>query len=160
MRVAFPLFIHDAVSWLAGRDGAVDTAAAGLRAGETVRLAAGETLWTRPQRSYQPVNDVPAAERLVGPGIFQPMHDGFYLRRGADGADAWLAVNTGDREMSAVNAPSSSARSAAAAGMAAPVAAGSAWEAMRVWPPWVYLALMGFVLCALEWWGFHRRRTE
>ena len=160
LRVAFPLFIHDAVSWLAHRDGAGDAAAAGVRAGESIPLAAGESLWTRPQRAYRPLTDIPASDRVTGPGVFQPMRDGFYLRRSADGLDSWLAVNTSDREMSAINAnPAGPATSSAHP--AETIASGApAWDAVRAWPPWIYLALAGFVLCVLEWWGFHQRRTE
>ena len=95
---------------------------------------------------------------MTGPGVFQPLRDGFYLRRDAGGADIWLAVNTSDRAMSALNAAHLDVRPQAAIN-ALPVA-NSVWDAVRVWPPWVYLALIGFTLCALEWWGFHRRRTE
>ena len=28
------------------------------------------------------------------------------------------------------------------------------------WPIWQYLAIAAFALFALEWWLFHRRRTE
>ena len=93
----------------------------------------------------------------MGPGVFQLYRNGFYLRRGADGTDAWIAVNTGDRTMSALNAPG-----VASSSVPAPAAARFAgwWEAARVWPPWVYFALVALTLCALEWWGFHRRRTE
>ena len=158
LRVAFPLFIHNAVNWLAGRDGTTDPGT-GIRAGDTIRLAAGEFLWTRPQREFQPVGEIPPAERLAGPGVFQPLQDGFYLRRGAGGADIWLAVNTADREMSALNAPAPDGSGTTSG--ASPRATGSStWAAARVWPPWVYLALAGFVICTLEWWGFHRRRTE
>ena len=156
LRVAFPLLMRNTVDFLAGQDveGATE---AGVRAGEIVTLAEGETLWTRAQRSYQPVTEIPAAERVVGPGVFQPMQNGFYLRHAADGSERWLAVNTGDREMSMVNAAA-----ATGARQNAPEvrATGSEWRAAAVWPPWMYLALLAFALCALEWWGFHRRRTE
>ncbi len=156
LRVAFPLFVHDTVGWLAGRDHTAETAAAG-RAGEPIVLAPGETLWTRSQRTFQPVNDVPAAEKISGPGSFQPMRNGFYLKTERDGSTRWLAVNTGERDQSALNA---SAVGATRSGTPVAVTALGPWETVRVWPPWVYLALIAFVLCALEWWGFHRRRTE
>ena len=156
LRVAFPLFIHDAVGWLAGRTQTADTPDT-LRAGDPILLGAGETLWTRPQRTFQPINDVSAAETLTGPGVFQPERNGFYLRTARDGSTHWLAVNTGARDQSALNAHSGVA-TAASAPTGSPVT--SRWEAVRVWPPWVYLALMAFAVCALEWWGFHRRRTE
>ena len=149
LHVAFPLFVHNAVSWLAGREGAAD--AAEIRAGETIRLAAGESLWTRPQRDYQPVGEIPAGERQTGPGVFQPLRDGFYLRLGPGGVNTWLAVNTSDRAMSALNIPHPDAGTRATVDSVP--ATGSAWEAVRIWPPWVYLALAGFVLCALEWCG-------
>ena len=86
------------------------------------------------------------------------MQNGYYLRRGADGAETWFAVNTGDRAMSVLNAPGTTPATAASE---APVASAAGWwESVQVWPPWVYLALVAFALCALEWWGFHRRRTE
>ncbi len=163
LRVAFPLLIHNALQFVDNRDEAADVTGRSVRAGETTTLAPGETLWTRPQMAYQPLpaGGIPDAERTVGPGVFQPVRNGYYLRRSADGTDAWLAVNTGDRTMSALNAPGAAA-AASSEPAPAPTAARLAgwWEAARVWPPWVYLALMAFALCALEWWGFHRRRTE
>ena len=158
LRVAFPLFVRNAVNWLAGRDAAADAQTDGVRAGDPVRLAAGETLWTRAQHDYGPIGEVLALERVSGPAIFQPMQAGFYLRHRADGSDAWLAVNTFDRAMSALNVPASAAPRTANNGPGPTAATG--WEAVSIWPPWVYLALAGFVLSALEWWGFHRRRTE
>ena len=155
LRVAFPLFVHDAVGWLAGR-GQVAASADSLRAGETVLLAPRETLWTRAQRTFQPINDIPDAEKLHGPGVFQPMQNGFYLKTNSDGSTRWLAVDTGDRGQSALNALPGSPASPAPPATAGP----AVWEAVRVWPPWVYLALAAFTFCALEWWGFHRRRTE
>ena len=72
----------------------------------------------------------------------------------------WLiGVDTNDRAMSALNAPGAAATPGEAPAPAAARLAGW-WESARVWPPWVYLALVAFILCALEWWGFHRRRTE
>ncbi len=162
LRVAFPLFVRDTLGWLAGRDAAEGSAGeAGIRAGDAVTLAEGETVWTKPQREYLPVNTVPEAEKAVGPGVFVPERNGFYLRRGADGAERWLAVNTGEREMSTVNAARAAAQTPATSqGNILPDAAGGWRTAAGTWPPWVYCALLAFALCALEWWGFHRRRTE
>ena len=161
LRVAFPLFMQNTLQWLTGRDGAPE-ADATVRAGETITLARGDTLWTRLQRAYAPINGpIPAAERLDGPAVFQPVRAGFYLVRGADGADRWLAVDTLDAAQSALNGPAAPAGDAAPADRPALAGAlGGWWESARVWPPWVYLAGMAFVLCTLEWWGFHRRRTE
>ena len=162
LRVAFPLFVRNTLRWLTGRDD-VPEADAGVRAGETITLARGDALWTRPQRAYEPINGpIPPAERLAGPAVFQPVRDGFYLVRGADGADRWLAVDTLDASQSALNGPpaaaghrcarrptrSSRVRSAAGGKPPGSGRRGCTWQG---WP---------FVLCTLEWWGFHRRRTE
>ncbi len=157
LRVAFPLFVHNAVTWLANREGTTDPGT-GIRAGDTIHLAAGESVWTRPQHGFKPIGEIPPAERFTGPGVFQPSQNGFYLRHGADGSDAWFAVNTADREMSALNAPGPDGSVATLDSSS--LDAISTWAAVRAWPPWIYLALAGFVICALEWWGFHRRRTE
>ena len=160
LRVAFPLLVHNALGFLAGRDEGADAAGASVRAGETITLAAGESLWTRAQTNYQPLptGGIPAGERVEGPGVFQPVQNGYYLRRGADGAESWFAVNTGDRAMSVLNAPGTAPTAASSETPA--VSSAGWWESVQVWPPWVYLALVAFALCALEWWGFHRRRTE
>ncbi len=109
LRVAFPLFIRNTLAWVAGQRRSRrrrSTRANALRAGERLRLAAGETLWTVPQREYQALPGVVLpAETLAGPAIFQPERNGYYLRRGADGTTRWLAVNTFDRETSAMNEP-------------------------------------------------------
>ena len=158
LRVAFPLFMRNAVNWLAGRDGVPGNPEAGTRAGEVITLSEGETVWTHAQHGYQPVSAIPPAESVAGPGVFQPMQAGFYLRRGADGTDHWLAVNTGDREMSMVNAaPAIATPGRLPLGSAAPV---GEWRVVGAWPPWVYLAFFAFILCTLEWWSFHHRRTE
>jgi hypothetical protein len=162
LRVAFPLFVHNTLQWLTGRDevAALDVS---LRAGQTIPLAAGETLWTRPQRAYEPlVGPIPPAERLTGPAVFETARNGYYLLRGTDGVDRWLAVNTADPTMSELNAalPASGGPQVPDGTPAWAGTLGNWWEGVRVWPPWVYLACLAFVLCTLEWWGFHRRRTE
>ncbi len=160
LRIAFPLFIHNTLDWLAGRTESA-TSSEPVRAGEIIDVPAGARLWTRPQRAYAPVGQIPLGEWIAGPGTFQPLVDGFYLLRGADSTDRWVAVDTLDREMSAVNAGAKNQPATAlpASGSARSVVAGR-WEFLRVWPPWTELALLAFVLCTLEWWGFHRRRTE
>jgi hypothetical protein len=157
LRIAFPLFVHNAIEWLGRHDAPDEGAGAGARAGEPIQISAGEVLWTRAQRTYQPVVAIPPAESVSGPAAFVPMANGFYLLRSTDGTDRWLAVNTADRAMSDLNQAAQS--TAAETGpLPAPVAG---WRiSLGVWPPWVYLALAGFVLCTLEWWGFHTRRTE
>ncbi len=176
LRVAFPLFMSNTLHWLAGRDSENDAAVAGgaraLRAGETLRVAAGETLWTRPQRAgdnsgvLRPLPEPwPAAETLRGPAAFQPLQNGFYLLRRPDG-DRWLAVNTDDPKMAQLNsagAPGTAASATAEANRAAPdfLSSHRGWiELARGWPPWVWLAVGAFLFSTVEWWLFHRRRTE
>ncbi len=175
LRVAFPLFMTNTLRWLAGRtaeDLAGGTSAPGatLRAGETLRVAAGETLWTRPQRTggdFGPVRPLPdpwpPAETLRGPAVYQPLQNGFYLLRGSEGGDRWLAVNTDDPRMAQLNAPAS----AESGGTPAVVVTTEirptrgVWaDIARGWPPWVWLAAGAFLFSVLEWGLFHRRQTE
>ncbi|MBV9127665.1 MAG: hypothetical protein JO117_06205, partial [Verrucomicrobia bacterium] len=166
LRVAFPLFMSNTLRWLAGRDDDADATinANSLRAGDTVTLLAGDTLWTRPQRgSPRPLPEpLPATEIARGPGVFQPMENGFYLLRRATGGDTWLAVNTDDPEMSKINAPAAEEATRVQPALNAPLAAvAGRWsEALRRWPPWVWCAAAALALSALEWRLFHRRRTE
>ena len=175
LRVAFPLFMSNTLRWLAGRDTNDAASASGnraLRAGETLRIAAGETLWTRPQRVGDNASILrllpepwPAAETLRGPGAFQPLQNGFYLLRGPSG-DRWLAVNTDDPQMAQLNSaepPGTAAYLATGTSRAGPDFSANPprWSDLaRGWPPWVWLAGGAFIFSALEWWLFHRRRTE
>ena len=160
LRVAFPLFIHNTLDWLAARD---DSAASNdpIRAGEILDIPAGAKLWTQPQRSYAPLGQIPASQWSAGPGTFQPLANGFYLLRESGATDRWLAVDTLDRKMSALNEDVLNGNGTAATTSRQFPTITSTWlDLIRAWPPWVELALIAFVLCTLEWWGFHRRRTE
>ena len=160
LRVAFPLFMHNALDWLAGRDEA-SASNEPIRAGEIIDVPAGARLWTRPQRAYAPIGQIPVAEWMAGPATFQPLENGFYLLRERGGTERWLAVDTLDGEMCAVNGARPAGQGAAPAPAFALAVSGAPWwDVLRVWPPWVELAFLAFVLCTLEWWGFHRRRTE
>jgi hypothetical protein len=148
LRVAFPLLVSNLVQWLAGD--AVQTPRAFL-AGETIPLAAGETLWTEPQTKF--VRDLKPNPAQMARDFFVPLRSGFYLRQAADGAH-WLAVNTfSEAEANLRGGADSPAESTPALPAASLAAVGS-------WPPWVYLALAAFVLFTGEGWLFHRRRTE
>lgn len=148
LRVAFPLLVHNTLTWLTGRgDPAADTS---TRAGDSVALKPGETVWTLPQRSFAPLPPViPPADWIRD--LWQPTAAGFYLCRTPEGHERWIAVNTVDREMSTLNGPA--AKQTATARNLTPLR-------LPVWPPWIYLALAAFALCVGEWWSFHRRRTE
>jgi hypothetical protein len=162
LRVAFPLFVHNAVEWLADRD-TVSAPADPVQAGAIIDIPAGAELWTRPQHTREPIGQIPPAELITGPGTFQPLANGFYLLRESGSTQRWVAVDTLDREMSAVNADSAGDQPAAAPAQptgSSAVVSTNGWDILRAWPPWVELALLAFVLCTLEWWGFHQRRTE
>jgi hypothetical protein len=144
LRVAFPLLISNTIQWLAGSD---SEPPASSRAGEMIELPPGRTISSTP---------ADAAGQVAGSeiaGAFRPERNGFYRVRAGSG-DSWLAVNTFD-------AAESDLATATANGSSRPPDAVSPWKlhaAAR--PPWVLFALAAIVLFAIEWWLFHRRRTE
>jgi hypothetical protein len=147
LRIAFPLLISNTLQWLAGEQAVT---APSLHAGEALPLDAGETVWNAPQTKWTAAIQ-PDPARFTG-GLFQPLLDGYYLLNQRDG-QRWLAVNTfSDAESDLrVTAPQSAASGAFPALSAA---------ALSGWPLWHYLALAALLLFTLEWWLFHRRRTE
>jgi hypothetical protein len=147
LRVAFPLLVSNVVQWLAGDSAETPRA---WRAGETIPLGAGESLWTEPQRKF--VREVKLDPAQMARDFFTPLRSGFYLLQSANGA-RWLAVNTFD-------AAEADLRSGEATPTTAPAFPAVSLAALGGWPPWVYLALSAFVLFTGEWWLFHRRRTE
>lgn len=150
LRVAFPLLISNTLHWLAGEETAP---VLGRRAGETLPLIAGETAIDQPQDPWTKAS--PAPPEATRHDLFQPLTNGFYQLRGRDGT-RWLAVNTFSEEDSdtrAANAPAT----AAAASPAFPAVSLARFAG---WPLWQYLAVAALVLLLMEWWLFHRRRTE
>ena len=147
LRVAFPLLISNTLQWLAGD--AAETPRA-LAAGETIALAADETLWTQPQTKF--ARDLRPDPTRLERGFFQPLASGFYLLQ-QPGAARWIAVNT-------FSEAESDLRSDSIPGSPAPTLRPLALAALGGWPPWRYLALAAFALFAFEWWLYHRRRTE
>lgn len=148
LRVAFPLLISNTLHWLAGDETAPILS---HRAGETLPLAPGETVridaqtpWKKPTASGAPA---------IAHDVFEPLTNGFYEIQSGEGSH-WMAVNT-----------FSDAESDLRAATTAPETAGPALPAISLarvtgWPLWQYLALAALLLFALEWWLFHRRRTE
>jgi hypothetical protein len=148
LRVAFPLLISNTLQWLAG--GSADAALSTI-AGETLQLASGDSL--QPEPFTDPAAALP---ELTGSGIsgfFQPMRNGFYRIQSA-GKTSWLAVNTFTEAESDLRAASSAPSESSSHFPAVSLASAGAW------PLWQYLALAALLLFALEWWLFHRRRTE
>lgn len=146
LRVAFPLLMSNTLQWLTG---AAVTHAPTLPAGETFPLASEQTVWTVPQKKWS--GEVKPDPAQLAHGLFQPLANGYYLFNKRDGA-SWLAVNTFSEAESDLRNAEASAASPALPRLAAVNLSG--------WPLWQYLALAALLLFTLEWWLFHRRRTE
>jgi hypothetical protein len=145
LRVAFPLLMANTIHWLAGET--AETVAS-VAAGTTVSLAPQVSLATTP------LSD-PSAKLENAPfatGFFQPLHNGFYLQKRPNDT-GWLAVNTFSEAESDLRG---------AGGAETPTASlpSVSFATLSGWPLWQYLALAALVLFTLEWWLFHRRRTE
>ena len=141
-----------------GRDAAAETHRCHPRRGQH-RARGGSVALAPPAACvFAPIDDVPAAEKISGPGVFQPMQNGFYLTNGRRRHPPLAGrEHRRPRDVRVERACQRSLRRPSGQSL---LEESSQWEAMRVWPPWVYLALGAFTVCALEWWGFHRRRTE
>jgi hypothetical protein len=152
LRIAFPLLISNTLHWLAGENVVAPTR---LAAGEILALSATETIDPRPQTAPPTTPGAPPAPAIppkLARDFFQPMISGFYALTTAEGPH-WLAVNTfSDAE--------SDLRTGASTPSAAPALPAIPLAQFTAWPIWRYLALAAFLLFALEWWLFHRRRTE
>ncbi len=145
LRIAFPLLMSNAVHWLAGETS--ETTASAL-AGENVPLAAGASIATEPLTNPDTKTD--AAK--FADDVFQPLRNGFYQLQQTGGA-GWLAVNTfseAESDLRGAGVPSAAPAALPLPGLAA----------FTGWPLWQHLALAALALFTLEWWLFHRRRTE
>ncbi len=145
LRIAFPLLMTNATRWLAGDS---RETIAGVLAGEQVSLAPGATISTDALTSIEAQPDLAKTTT----GFFQPLRDGFHLVT-EQGATSWLAVNTFSEAESDLRGGDASAKTPPPF----PVAALAGFSG---WPLWQYLALAALVLFTIEWWLFHRRRTE
>jgi len=147
LRVAFPLLISNTLHWLAGEEAAPVLS---RRAGETLPLTAGESVRTEPQTPWQPANAKPSEAAVRD--LFQPLTNGFYQIQ-TRGTTRWLAVNTfseADSDLRLNDAPTS----------VLPRLPMISFAHFAGWPLWQYLAIAALALLVLEWWLFHRRRTE
>jgi len=145
LRVAFPLLMANTIHWLAGET-----------AESTASVVAGSTVPLDPETSLAttPLTDAAAkpGEVQFATGFFQPLHNGFYLQKRPNDA-SWLAVNTYSEAESDLRQ--------AEVGEATPASLPLvSFAAVTGWPLWQYLALAALLLFTLEWWLFHRRRTE
>ena len=146
LRVAFPLLMSNTIQWLAG---ATAPQMPSLPAGETFPLNAEQSVWRQPQTKWTGTAKPQPGE--LARGVFQPLSNGYYLLNEGD-TTSWLAVNT-------FSEAESDLRTAPPAGTAAtfPRLAAASFSG---WPLWQYLALAALLLFTVEWWLFHRRRTE
>ena len=145
LRIAFPLLMTNATRWLAGESRAT---IAGVIAGEQVSLAPGAIISTEAHTSLEAQPD-PAK---TSNGFFQPLHNGFHLVT-ENGASSWVAVNTFSEAESDLRGGDASTNAPAPL----PIAFLAGFSG---WPLWQYLAFAALVLFTIEWWLFHRRRTE
>lgn len=147
LRIAFPLLMSNTMQWLAGEPSAP---APGLRAGEALPLESDQTVWNEAQTQWSATLK-PDPARFVG-GLFQPLTNGYYQVQQREGA-RWLAVNTFSDAESDLRAPATPTATARSFPTFSPAV-------LSGWPFWHYLALAALLLFTLEWWLFHRRRTE
>ena len=142
VRVAFPLLIHNAVAWLANKN---SDAQVQIRAGQTLHLENGIHV------VHGPLTASGSGQKLTVDGDFRPTHNGFY-RIENGGEQKIVAVNTFDPAQSDLRP----------IGLPEPGPA-TVWPAVvgwLSWPPWIYFGLLALSLSGLEWWMYHRRRTE
>jgi Aerotolerance regulator N-terminal/von Willebrand factor type A domain len=147
LRVAFPLLISNTIEWLCGR---ADREPRSAIAGELVPIAADERVASIPALK---LDETPVADTA---GSFRPMRDGYY-RLAQGGRDTWMAVNTFSDTESNLLAPVSAA---AAPGTTASKRFTLASRPAVLLPLWIYLALAALLLFTLEWFLYHRRKTE
>ncbi len=147
LRIAFPLLISNTVHWLAGGS---PPSSINLRTGETLSLAADQTVWTRPQ--IDPTKPAKPADTDLARTFFRPLQQGFYLLTQPRGV-TWIAANSFSESESDLRGEDATPPTVA---ITAPMSLGH----LAARPLWQYLALAALTLTTLEWWLFHRRKTE
>ncbi len=149
LHIAFPLLMANTVHWLAGEQPVIPLA---IRAGQTLALGPEQRLW--PEALTPPEKPLPPPEGPWVTAFFQPQKQGYYLIAQPGQKSAWLAVNT-------FSEAESDLRGAAPAEPAAALLpTGFSIKSVTERPLWQALALAALLLSTLEWWLFHRRRTE
>lgn len=154
LRVAFPLLISNTLHWLAGQDLEI---AGAIGCGQSVDLGQGESVNAEPESGVAAPSNRKTAPPLHAAGSFQPVHNGFYRVDSGSGPGAshrWLAVNTfsdAEADLTGAGGTLASDPSSRRLEMLSAVATGSLWR---------WLTLAALALLALEWWLFHRGRTE
>jgi len=147
LRVAFPLLISNTLHWLAGEE---TSPVLSGRASEALPLAAEESVRVDPQTPWK--KESASGSQPVAHDVFEPLTNGFYEVQTRAGPH-WLAVNTfseAESDLRAANTPTTGS----------PVLPAISLAPLAGWPLWHYLAAAALALFSLEWWLFHRRRTE
>ena len=148
LRVAFPLLMSNTLEWLSGKK-ADETSS--YKAGDIIDLQPDQSLWVEPQRKFLPLPKIDPGK--MARHSYQPLKNGFYLLH--TGATArWIAVNTFSEAESNLRAVQESG------GQERTPSGIPAFALFTARPMWNYLALAAFVLFSIEWWLYHRRRTE
>ena len=142
VRVAFPLLIHNAVAWLANQN---NDAQVQIQAGDTLHLENGIHV------VHGPLTASGSGQKFAVDGDFRPTRNGFYrIENGQE--QKLIAVNTFDPVQSDLRS----------IGLPEPGPA-TVWPSVvgwLSWPPWIYFGLLALSFSGLEWWMYHRRRTE
>jgi hypothetical protein len=142
VRVAFPLLIHNAVAWLANKN---SDAQVQIQAGDTLHLENGIHV------VHGPLTASGSGQKFAVDGDFRPTRNGFYrIENGQE--QKLIAVNTFDPAQSDLRS----------IGLPEPRPA-TVWSSVvgwLSWPPWIYFGLLALSFSGLEWWMYHRRRTE
>lgn len=148
LRVAFPLLMANTLQWLTGEkaDFAPDH-----QAGSTVELQPNQRIWKEPQRKFERLPKIDSSE--MARNSFQPLKNGFYLIQTGSSAE-WIAVNTFSETESNLQ------QIAGNSGPEQNQIPSPSLATFTARPLWNYLALAAFALFSLEWWLYHRRRTE
>ncbi len=142
LRVGFPLFVSNAVHWLAGRDPGENTP---LTAGRVFLPAEGERLASEPWNPSEPEDKASLGgtpRRLIRNGFYEvhPAEPGTPSR--------WIAVNTADRDESDLRQAQANRNTLILR------------QANFSLQPWQWLALGTLILILIEWALHHRRITE
>lgn len=145
LKAAFPLFVSNAIHWLAGREGGGGDA---LVAGQTFVPAEGERIAEKPQPGGGDEALTDEARSLTGEPV-RLKKNGFYEVRSRGGTPArWLAVNTASEEEADLRTAKSNRNL---------LLVTLGWSTLR---PWQWLALAALGLIVVEWFLHHRRLTE
>ncbi len=147
LRIAFPLLMANTIHWLAGEQ---STDIPCTVAGAAVELGPNDAICGDPEFPGRQSSQSKAA--TAHRAFFQPLKNGFYKIDRSDGVH-WLAVNTFDTSESDLRTKATEINDA-------PVLSALPLASLASWPIWQYLAIAAFILFTLEWWLFHRRRTE